>query len=73
MADETEVPRLIEEALDQTLRILTALARTEPEIALVFAQLGMSRTREGLASLLDRRLVAWAALDRFLSRKDRRT
>ena len=68
MADETEVPRLIEDALDHTLRILTRLARTEPEIALVFAQLGISRTREGLASLLDRRLVAWPALDRFLVR-----
>jgi ATP-dependent helicase/nuclease subunit A len=68
MADETEVPRLIEEALDHTLRILTRQARTEPEIALVFAQLGISRTRDGLASLLDRRLVAWPALDRFLVR-----
>jgi ATP-dependent helicase/nuclease subunit A len=68
MADETEVPRLIEEALDRALRTLTHLAPTEPEIALVFAQLGMSRTREGLASLLDRRLVAWPALDRFLAK-----
>ncbi|HEY7498379.1 MAG TPA: UvrD-helicase domain-containing protein [Vicinamibacterales bacterium] len=68
MADETEVPRLIEESLDRTLRILAALARTEPEVGLVFAQLGMSRTREGLAVLLDRRLVAWSALDRFLAR-----
>ena len=67
MADETEVPRLIEHALDQALRILTHQARTDPDIALVFAQLGISRTREGLASLLDRRLVAWDALDRFLA------
>jgi ATP-dependent helicase/nuclease subunit A len=67
MADETEVPRLIEEALDHALRILTAVARTDPDVALVFAQLGISRTREGLASLLDRRLVARDALDRFLS------
>jgi ATP-dependent helicase/nuclease subunit A len=71
MADETEVPRLIEEALDHALRILTRLARTDPEVALVFAQLGMSRTREGLAALLDRRLVAKDALDRFLSRGPR--
>jgi ATP-dependent helicase/nuclease subunit A len=68
MADETEVPRLIEESLDHALRTLTALARTDPDVALVFAQLGMSRTREGLATLLDRRLVAWDALDRFLAR-----
>jgi ATP-dependent helicase/nuclease subunit A len=62
------VPRLIEDALDRTLRILTRLARTEPDIALVFAQLGIARTREGLAALLERRLVAWPALDRFLAR-----
>ena len=68
IADETEVPRLIEDALDQALRILTSQSRTEPDVALVFAQLGIARTREGLASLLERRLVAWAALDRFLAK-----
>jgi ATP-dependent helicase/nuclease subunit A len=68
MADETEVPRLIEESLDQALRIFTRLARTEPDVALVLAQLGLSRTREGLGALLGRRLVAWSALDRFLAR-----
>ena len=67
LADETEVPRLVEDALDQALRILTRQARTDADIALVFAQLGISRTREGLATLLERRLVAWAALDRFLA------
>jgi ATP-dependent helicase/nuclease subunit A len=69
MADETEVPRLIEASLDGSLRILTSLARREPDIALVLAQLGLSRTREGLAALLDRRLVAWGALDRFLDNR----
>jgi ATP-dependent helicase/nuclease subunit A len=68
MADETEVPRLIDEALDASLRIFTKLARTEPDIALVLAQLGVSRTRAGLATLLERRLVARDALDRFLAR-----
>ena len=68
MADETEVPRLVEEALDRSLRIFAALAKGEPDVALVLAQLGVSRTREGLASLLERRLVAWNALDRFLIR-----
>ena len=68
MADETEVPRLIDDALDRSLRILTGVARTNPDVALVLAQLGISRTREGLAHLLDRRLVAKDALDRFLER-----
>ncbi len=68
MADETEVPRLVEESLDRSLRIFAGLARTEPDIALVLAQLGVPRTRDGLATLLERRLVAWDALDRFLAR-----
>ena len=68
LADETEIPRLVEEALDRSMRIFSALARTDADIALVIAQLGVTRTRAGLASLLDRRLVAWEALDRFLGR-----
>ena len=68
MADETEVPRLVEQALDKSLAIFVALAKREPDLALVLAQLGLNRTREGLASLLDRRLVAWDVLDRFLAR-----
>ena len=67
LADETEVPRLIENALDQALRILTSQSRTDPDVALVFAQLGIGRTREGLGVLLERRLVAWQALNRFLA------
>ena len=68
MADETEVPRLVDEALDRSMRIFAADARKNPDVALVLAQLGVSRTRLGLALLLDRRLVAWKALDRFLAR-----
>jgi len=68
IADETEVPRLIDEALDRSMRIFAAEARRDPDIALVLAQLGVSRTRLGLALLLDRRLVAWKALNRFLAR-----
>jgi ATP-dependent helicase/nuclease subunit A len=71
LADETEVPRLIATSLDRTLRILVGKARTDGDIALVLAQLGIARTREGLATLLDRRLVAWDALDRFLARGPR--
>ena len=66
MADETEVPRLIDEALDRSLRIFTHQARSEPDVALVLAQLGVSRTRAGLGALLGRRLVAWDALNQFL-------
>jgi ATP-dependent helicase/nuclease subunit A len=71
LADETEVPRLVASSLDRTMRILVSLARNDGDVALVLAQLGISRTREGLATLLDRRLVAWDALDRFLVRGPR--
>ena len=67
MADETEIPRFVEESLDRAMRIFVQLAREEPDLALVLAQLGAARTREGLAVLLERRLVAWDALNRFLA------
>jgi ATP-dependent helicase/nuclease subunit A len=68
MADETEVPRLVDQSLDKSLAIFVGLAKREPDLALVLAQLGITRTREGLAYLLQRRLVAWDVLDRFLAR-----
>jgi ATP-dependent helicase/nuclease subunit A len=71
LADETEVPRLAEEALDRALRIIVGLAKGDPDVALVLAQLGTARAREGLAALLERRVVACDALDRFLSRGPR--
>ncbi|MGZ8710157.1 MAG: UvrD-helicase domain-containing protein, partial [Thermoanaerobaculia bacterium] len=68
MADETEVPRLVDQSLDKSLATFIARAKREPDMALVLAQLGLNRTREGLAYLLQRRLVAWDVLDRFLER-----
>ena len=66
LADETETPRLVDEALERTLRIGRGLVTEQPEMALLFAELGEFRLREGLAGLIDRRLVAWSALGRFL-------
>jgi ATP-dependent exoDNAse (exonuclease V) beta subunit len=40
MADDTEVPRLIDESLDRALRICRSVAREDEHVALVFAQLG---------------------------------
>ncbi len=68
MADETEVPRFIEEALDRALRIALFRAREDDDLALVLAQLGIGRARTGLAHLLHRRLVARPALERFLAK-----
>jgi len=67
MADETEVPRLVDEALDRALRTCRSVAREDEHVALVFAQLGDRRTRTGLARLLGRRIVAPDILGRYLS------
>jgi len=71
VADDTEVPRLVEQALDRALRIAIAVARQDADLALLLAQLGTARARVGLAHLLARRLVARDALDRFLARGPR--
>ena len=71
LADNTEVPRLVGESLDQALRICRGIAREDDDVALVFAQLGERRLRSGIASLLDRRLVAPHALRRFLQKGPR--
>jgi len=68
VADDTELPRLVDEALDRTLRICRAAARDDEYVALVFAQLGERRTRAALATLLERRLVAPDLLQRYLAR-----
>jgi ATP-dependent helicase/nuclease subunit A len=73
LADETETPRLVDEALERTLRIGRGLATDEPEMALLFAELGEYRLRAGLARLIDRRLVTWDALSRFLRHAEHAT
>jgi ATP-dependent helicase/nuclease subunit A len=71
LADNTEVPRLVSESLDQAFRICRAIARDDDDVALVFAQLGERRLRVGISALLDRRLVAPHALRRFLQKGPR--
>ncbi|HKY21674.1 MAG TPA: UvrD-helicase domain-containing protein [Vicinamibacterales bacterium] len=66
MADETQVPRLMEEALDRALDISRGLSRTDDYVRLLFAELRENRLRDGLATMIDRRLVANGALDRAL-------
>jgi ATP-dependent helicase/nuclease subunit A len=66
LADDTEVPRLVGESLDQALRICRAVACEDDDVALVFAQLGERRLRGGIAALVERRLVAPQALRRYL-------
>ena len=67
LADETEIPRLVDEALDRALRIGRHLAREDDDVAMVYVQLGERRLRAGLGALLDRRLVARDVLSNFLA------
>jgi ATP-dependent helicase/nuclease subunit A len=71
MADETEVPRLVQQALDRTLARCGVVAADDVNVAMVLARLGAGRVRTGLAHLLQRRLVAPAALQRFLAGRPR--
>jgi ATP-dependent helicase/nuclease subunit A len=73
LADETETPRLVQDALERTLRIGRGIAADQPEMALLFTQLGEFSLRQGLSRLIDRRLVASAALNRFLQRTQHTT
>ena len=66
LADETETPRLVNGALDRALRIGRALARPTPTSRCCSRSSASIAPREGLAALLDRRLVAFDALNRFL-------
>ena len=71
MADETQVPRLMEEALDRALDIGRGLTRTDERVRLLFAELREARLRDGLAAMVDRRLVVDEALDRAIANSPR--
>jgi ATP-dependent helicase/nuclease subunit A len=66
LADETETPRFIESSLDSALAIGRAISLDDSDVALLFTELGEPRLRKALTALLDRRLVANDALNRFL-------
>ena len=66
MADDTEVPRLIEEAAERALVIGINLAGKDSAVGMLLAQLGPWRVRAALVALLGRRLVVPDALHRFL-------
>ena len=67
IADDTELPRLVDEALDRTLRACRSVARDDRNVALAFAQLGERRVRSGLTTLLNRRIVAPVVLSTYLA------
>ena len=66
MVDQTEVLRLVDQALDRTVAIGRGLVEDDADLALVFTRLAPGQIRAGLAHLLDRRLVSPAALERIV-------
>ncbi|HYB93659.1 MAG TPA: UvrD-helicase domain-containing protein [Vicinamibacterales bacterium] len=66
LADETETPRFIESSLDSALSVARAISLQDSDVALLFTELGEPRLRKALTALLDRRLVAGDALNRFV-------
>ena len=70
LADETETPSFVESSLDRALSIGRGVSLTDVDVALLFTELGEARLRKGLTALLDRRLVASDALNRFLRGRD---
>ena len=70
LADETETPRFIDASLDSALSIGRAVSLDDPDVALLFTELGEPRLRKALTALLDRRLVAADALNRFVRGRD---
>ena len=70
LADETETPRFVESSLDSALAIGRGISLADPDVALLFTELGEPRLRKALTALLDRRLVASDALNRFLRGRD---
>ena len=70
LADETETPRFIEASLDSALAIGRGVSLEDADVALLFTELGEPRLRKALTALLDRRLVARDALNRFVRGRD---
>ena len=66
VADETEIPGLIDEAVDRAWTAASHLAGRDSGVAMLLARLGPQRTRSALRSLLTHRLVVPGALRRFL-------
>lgn len=66
IADETEVPRLVDDAIDRALAAAARLAGRDDAVAMLLARLGPRRSRAALQNLLARRLVVPDVLDRFL-------
>ena len=67
LADETEIPNIIRQAVEQALGAGTGIAKSDPDLAMLIAQIGPWRIRAALTDLLRRRLAAETTIRRFLA------
>mgnify|MGYP003552754032 CR=1 FL=1 len=58
------------EAVDSALKIGRAISLEDADVALLLTELGEPRLRKALTTLLDRRMVARDALNRFVRGRD---
>ena len=70
VADETEMARFANEALDLTMRAARALATSNEPVRLLLARVKVPVLREALLMLLDRRQVAFPAIAAVVGRSD---
>jgi ATP-dependent helicase/nuclease subunit A len=68
IADETEMARYVNEAIDLTFRAARSLLARDEHVRLLFAKVRLNGLRGALAQLLDRRHVAMPALASFVVR-----
>ncbi|MEO8070882.1 MAG: UvrD-helicase domain-containing protein, partial [Acidobacteriota bacterium] len=71
IADDTEMARFTNEALDLTLRAARALVTSDETVRLLFARVKLPVLREAVGSLLDRRQIALPAVASFVARHSR--
>jgi ATP-dependent helicase/nuclease subunit A len=69
IADETEMARFANEALDLTLRVARGLVTDDEHVRLLFARVKQPVLREAIGALLDRRHVALPAAADFVRRQ----
>ena len=69
IADETEMARFANDALDLTLRAARGLVIDDETVRLLFTRVKLPVLREAIASLLDRRQVALPAVAHFVARQ----
>ena len=66
IADETEIPHVVRQAVERTVAAASAAAGRDPNVAMLLAQLGPWRVRQAVTELVRRRSSSAAALRRVL-------